>query len=121
MKPALALISLFLIASCAGVERRNRISLVGDWRYADAIQSCQYSFKGDGSFTGDVKQRARMVSKFTGRWTVKGDALLYTYISDAFGRIPAGATDRDRLVEMKKDSFLIQAANGERRRYLRIH
>jgi hypothetical protein len=121
MKPALALISLFLIASCVSLERWNRILLVGDWRYADAIQSCQYSFKGDGSFTGDVKQRAKMVSKFTGRWTVKGDALLYTYISDAFGRIPAGATDRDRLLEVKRDSFLIQAANGERRRYLRIH
>ena len=49
----------------------------------------------------------------------KANALLYTYTSDAFGRIPAGTTDRDRLVEMKADSFLIQAANGDRRRYFR--
>jgi hypothetical protein len=41
-------------------------------------------------------------------------------MSDEFDRIPAGATDRDQLVEVTKDSFLIQAANGERRRYLRV-
>ena len=120
MKPVLALISFLFVASCAGVEWRSRASLVGNWRYADETQVCQYSFKGDGSFAGEVRFRSKMVSKFTGRWTLKGDALLYTYISDAYGRIPAGTTDRDQLLEIKKDSFLIRAANGARRRYSRM-
>jgi hypothetical protein len=93
---------------------------VGDWRYADQIQSCQYSFKSDGSFTGSVKQRKKLVSKFTGRWSITDQTLHYRYLSDVLGSIPAGATDQDQLLEVKRDHFLIQAANGERRRYVRI-
>jgi hypothetical protein len=51
---------------------------------------------------------------------VNGNALLYTYLSDALGRIPAGATDRDKLLGIQKDFFLIEAADGSRRRYLRV-
>jgi hypothetical protein len=68
-----------------------------------------------------VRLRNRLVSRFTGRWSIKGQSLHYTYLSDALGRIPAGATDRDELLEVKKDSFIIQAVNGDRRRYLRMH
>ncbi|MEY2572330.1 MAG: hypothetical protein QOJ87_543 [Verrucomicrobiota bacterium] len=120
MKSFLAVFSLFAIASCASVERGTRSELVGHWRYVDSSQSCDYSFKDDGSFTGAVKHQKKVVSKFTGRWSVKNGALLYTYMSDEFDRIPAGATDRDQLVEVTKDSFLIEATNGERRRYLRV-
>lgn len=98
----------------------NRNSLVGEWRYADQTQSCHYAFKEDGTFTGEVIYRTRLISKFKGRWTVNGNALLYTYLSDALGRIPAGATDRDKLLGIQKDSFLIEAADGSRRRYLRV-
>jgi hypothetical protein len=46
--------------------------------------------------------------------------LLYTYVNDELGRIPAGATDRDKLLRVQSDSFLIEAADGSRRQYLRI-
>ena len=39
------------------------------------------------------------------------------YLSDDLGRIPAGATDRDKLLSVERDSFLIEAADGSRRRY----
>jgi hypothetical protein len=121
MKAVLAFISLFLLAACATIDSPGRArQLVGDWRYTDQVQSCQYSFKSDGSFTGEVRLRKKLISKFKGRWSVRGQALLYNYESDALGRIPAGATDRDQLLEIGKDSFVIQAANGERRRYGRI-
>lgn len=74
----------------------------------------------DGSFTGDVRLRKKLISKFNGRWSVRGQTLLYSYVGDELGRIPAGATDRDQLLEIKNDSFVIQAANGDRRRYVRI-
>ena len=120
MKAAVAIISVLLIAACANVESQSRArQLVGNWRYADEVQSCRYAFSSDGSFTGAVRLRGRLVSKFSGRWSITGQSLHYTYLSDALGRIPAGATDRDELLEVKQDSFVIQAANGERRRYLR--
>jgi len=121
MKAVVAFVSILLIAACANVEsqRRSR-QLVGNWRYADELQSCRYSFNRDGSFTGEVRLQERLVSKFTGRWSIKGQSLHYTYLSDALGSIPAGATDRDELLEVKKDSFIIRAANGDRRRYVRM-
>lgn len=121
MKAVLAFISLLFLVACASFDSPDRArQLVGNWRYRDEVQSCQYSFKSDGSFTGEVKLRKKLISNFKGRWSVLGQTLLYSYMSDALGRIPAGATDRDRLLEIKKDFFLIQAANGDRRRYVRI-
>jgi hypothetical protein len=121
MKVFLAFISLLSLAACATLESPRRSQqLVGNWRYADRVQSCRYSFESDGSFTGEVKLRAKLISKFKGRWSVQGQTLLYSYVSDALGRIPAGATDRDQLLEIGKDSFVIQAANGDRRRYVRV-
>jgi len=120
MKAVVACISILLIAACANVESQRRArQIVGNWRYVDDLQSCRYSFSSDGSFTGEVRLRARLVSKFAGRWSITGQSLNYTYFSDALGRIPTGATDRDELLEVKQDSFVIRAANGERRRYLR--
>ena len=120
MKSIVALVSLFLLASCANVETGRHTALVGDWLYADDVQSCRYSFESDGTFRGEVRLNNRPVSRFKGTWAVNGDALLYRYLSDVFGRIPAGASDRDRLLEIGRDSFLIQAANGDQRRYRRV-
>jgi hypothetical protein len=119
MKIALFLICC-LLASCAGLPSGGGQPLVGEWRYADSVQSCRYHFKKDGRFVGEVRLRAKLVSKFTGTWAVQADRLLYTYLSDELGRIPAGATDRDTLLSVERDSFLIEAADGSRRRYLRI-
>jgi hypothetical protein len=119
MKVVVLLITC-LLASCASLPPQARIPLVGEWRYADNVQSCRYHFKSDGHFSGEVRLRGKLASKFTGTWDVQGDLLLYQYISDELGRIPAGATDRDKLLSVEKDSFLIEAADGSRRRYLRI-
>ena len=106
---------------CASSDQRARMPFVGDWIYSDKVQSCRYSFSGDGSFEGEVEQNGARVSRFTGRWTVKDGALLYTYLGDEFGRIPVGTVDRDEVLEVTSNSFRIRAANGERRRYRRIH
>jgi hypothetical protein len=119
MKFALVLIP-WLLAACVGFDPKGEKTVVGEWRYADNIQSCRYHFKRDGTFSGQVKVKGRLVSDFTGTWTVEGDRLLYTYRSDTLGRIPTGATDRDKLLSVQKDSFLIEAADGNRRRYSRI-
>jgi hypothetical protein len=119
MKAVLALFSLLAIASCATIDSRAGSRLVGDWRYSDKLQSCHYSFRPDGSFSGEVMQRGRLALKFTGRWRVEKEAILYVYLSEAHDRIPPGTTDRDQLLELRKDWFVIQAADGERRRYLR--
>jgi hypothetical protein len=113
-------LTVCLLASCAGLQPASSSSLVGEWRYADKIQACHYVFDQDGTFHGDVVYHGKTISKFTGRWSVRRDTLLYTYTSDALKRIPAGAIDRDRLVRVEKDFFIIEAADGSRRKYLRV-
>lgn len=112
--------ALCLLASCANFRASEKDSLVGRWRYADDTQSCLYAFRPDGTFTGEVNFRAKLVSKFKGRWAVKGDVLSYNYINDVLGRIPPGAIDHDKLLRVEKGSFLIEAADGSQRRYFRI-
>lgn len=108
------------MASCAGLQSISPSRLVGEWRYADKIQGCHYVFNRDGTFKGEVVYHARLISKFTGRWSVEGNALHYTYVSDAFDKIPAGATDRDKLLSVHREFFIIEAADGSQRKYLRI-
>ena len=122
MKLALTSVALLLLVSCATVTVTNpkQAALVGQWLYADEVQRCRYSFAANGTFSGEVRLHGREISRFTGRWNVEGDRLLYTYIGDTYGRIPPGARDQDRLLEVTTDSFFIEAANGERRRYRRV-
>jgi Lipocalin-like domain len=119
MKVFLALI-LCLLASCAGLQSPSPSSLVGEWRYADKIQGCHYVFDRNGTFSGDVTYHGKTISKFTGRWSVDGNTLHYTYASDSLDRIPPGATDRDKLLSVHSEFFIIQAADGSKRRYLRV-
>ena len=121
MKAILALFPLLALSSCAIIDRQTKSQLVGDWRYSDQNQSCHYSFRSDASFSSEVTRRKKLILKFTGRWKIEGSALNYVYLTEAFGRIPRGTTDRDQLLEVKKDSFLIQAANGDRRRDVRVN
>lgn len=119
MKAILAL-TLLCLASCAGLPSRSASSLAGEWRYIDQIQGCHYVFDPNGTFKGDVIYRGKTISKFTGRWSVRGDTLHYVYVRDALGRIPAGAIDRDKLLSVQKEFFVIEAADGKRRKYLRV-
>ena len=113
-------LAFLLLVSCVSIERATANRLAGEWLYADKTQSCRYIFNRDGTFNGEVLVRAKLISKFTGRWGVEGHTLSYRYESDLLGKIPPGALDRDNLLAVRKDSFTIEAANGSRREYRRI-
>jgi len=120
MRIAFAL-TIFLIAgACAHVGREGSNALVGQWRYADAIQSCHYVFKRDGSFSGEVVYKGKKVSQFQGKWFVEADHLFYDYTGDVLGTIAAGSQDNDKLVVVAENYFVIEARDGSKRRYNRI-
>ena len=120
MKNLRLLAFCFLLASCATVSRDPSLALAGEWLYEDPAQSCRYVFRKDGTFSGEVKQGGRAVSRFTGKWSVSGDALLYEYTADALGTIAPGTRDRDTLLKAERDEFVIEARNGSQRTYRRI-
>ena len=117
---AVIVLAVCLLSSCAGLPSRYPSSLVGEWRYADRIQGCHYVFDQNGTFHGDVVYHGKTISRFTGRWSVKDNTLLYTYVRDALGRIPAGAIDRDKLLSVENEFFVIEAADGHQRKYRRV-
>ena len=119
MRP-IVLLALCLLASCAGLQRNAADTLVGEWQYRDDIQAGRYVFNRDGTFKAEVVYHGQLISKATGLWAIEGSNLNYTYISDELDRIPAGATDRDKLLSVRPEFFLIEAADGKRRKYLRI-
>lgn len=107
-----------LLCSCATIEPQRQ--LVGEWRYADAKQSCHYIFAADGTFRGDVLYRGRTISRFHGRWSVAKSTISYRYAGDELGRIPAGTIDSDMLLRVDRDAYLIRAADGSERKYVRV-
>lgn len=60
------------------------------------------------------------ISDFTGKWFLANSSIFYEYTGDTKGSIPAGTKDRDRLLEIAKDHFVIRAADGSERRYVRV-
>ena len=118
LRTAVALVAL-IVGGCATAGNDAPSKLVGTWRSQNGAQTAQYVFAGDGTFTGTVAANGRVVSDFTGRWSLKEGAILYDYTGDKLGSIPAGTKDRDKLLSIGPDRFMIEAADGSKRQYVR--
>ena len=116
----LLLLTVFFAASCATVGEKAESTLVGRWRWTDSRHTAEYVFLRDGTFTGFVTSDGALLSKFTGKWAVREGAILYKYTSDKTGRIQVGTKDRDKLITAAHDHFVIEAADGSVRKYLRV-
>jgi hypothetical protein len=119
LKAVLALVAL-LGASCATLERSRESKLVGQWRTTNPRATVDYTFVKDGTFSGRVTSEGTIVANFTGKWSLTADEILYDYISDTVGTIAPGTRDRDKLLTIAADHFVIEARDGSRRKYLRI-
>lgn len=108
-----------LSVSCATVSDDPAAKLVGRWQSQTQAQTAEYVFKPNGTFTGTVAASGTIVSNFTGRWSLKAGVILYDYTGDTLGRIPAGTKDQDKLLSIAADHFMIEAADGSRRKYVR--
>jgi hypothetical protein len=119
LKLVLALCALIL-ASCATVGEREENKLVGRWRSTDRQHTAEYAFFENGTFNGSVTGGGALVSKFTGKWLVRDGAILYEYTADEMRRIPVGTKDRDKLLRIGRDQYIIEAADGTVRKYIRV-
>lgn len=116
----LALLAVICISGCTAIGPRSQASLVGRWRYQNPQQMVEYVFAKDGTFIGHVSARGMVVADFTGKWSLTPDAILYEYTSDKKGTISPGTRDRDELVSLASDAYVIQARDGQQRKYVRI-
>ena len=118
MKPSLALIFLFIPILAISAPKQGQ--LVGHWRYTDANQTCDMTFAADGTFSGKISRDGAVAWKYAGKWSLADTNLNYEYTESSLERIPVGTTDRDTLVEITKDYYVIEARDGSRRKYARV-
>ncbi|CAN5537215.1 hypothetical protein BH18VER1_BH18VER1_17170 [soil metagenome] len=119
LRIALALFAL-VVGSCATTRHSAARQLVGQWRATTQSRTAQYDFAADGTFTGSVTSGGRIIADFSGRWSVTNGAILYIYTDDKKGAIAPGTKDRDELLRVADDHFIIRTADGSERRYLRV-
>lgn len=119
IKPLVLLFALCAVG-CVTTAVRPEATLVGRWRYQNAQQLAEYIFAQDGSFVGHVSSRGVVVADFTGKWSLTPEAIVYEYTSDKKGSIAPGTRDRDQLVSLGPDAYVIQARDGSQRKYVRV-
>ncbi len=111
----------FLVASCASVGEKTESKLIGRWHSVDQRgHTAELAFLGNGTFSGSVSgDDGSLISQFTGRWLLRDGVILYHYMGDKTGRIRVGTKDRDKVLRIGRDYFVIEAADGSVRKYVR--
>lgn len=95
--------------------------LAGTWKRVNSEYglTVNLTFKADGTYTGNVEVGGKANGSFSGKWAVKEGMLLYEYTQSTDPNIPAGTKDEDRIIEINKDSYIIESALG-RETYYRV-
>jgi hypothetical protein len=104
------------------MEPSNAITpdrLLGRWRHTDRSLVLDWTYRGDGTFAGIVTQAGKHISDCTGTWWLEGGTLISIYESDSSGLVEAGYKDRDRILELQSEYFLVQTTGGPKRRFTR--
>lgn len=114
------LLAAFFAQSCSTVGEKSKSGLVGRWQWVDSRHTAEYVFFENGNFTGYVTGDGALLSKFTGKWLLRDGVIFYEYTSDKMGRILVGTKDRDKVLELVHDHFVIEAADGSVRKYVRV-
>lgn len=120
MNVRLASVLLMLATSFVLADSPNRDRLIGHWRHVSEEKIADIIFNRDGTYSGRVAHRGAVVWEFGGNWSVAGEVLTCEYTRSSCENIPAGTTDRDKLLELAKNYYLIEAMGGMRRAYSRV-
>jgi hypothetical protein len=110
----------FLLVSAAGFAAPSKEQFVGHWRYLGDTQTVDYTFRADGTFTGNMSEDGKVVLQYTGKWSIEGDKLKYEYISSKPKVIDAGTTDLDTITEVTRDYYIIETKYYAKRQYSRV-
>lgn len=120
MKPRYLLTFAFFLPLFAMAAPRLSETLIGQWHYANAKESCTLTFHPDGTFAGTVSEKSKVIWRFAGRWSVSRNLLHYEYTSSSRKETPRGTTDEDKVIEVTPQHLIITAADGKRRTYERV-
>jgi hypothetical protein len=96
--------------------------LIGHWRRLDPPKEllAEITFAPDGTFSARATTHERLFAKARGKWTLQNNTLYYEYTSSSTWRVRIGTKDRDRILDITKDYFVVQNIDGERHRWNRF-
>lgn len=112
---------VFVLLTCAAsLASPTKDQLIGHWRCTHKQLTSEHTFRADGTFTGSVAEDGKVAWTYAGKWSVVGNILNYEYTESSLERIPVGTIDRDKLIEVTKDYYVIEARDGSRRKCSRV-
>lgn len=110
-----------------GAEARNypnlASSLIGSWKHVNSEKekTIQLNFYTNGKYDGHLKQKKTIAIDFSGTWKIKDSTLYYVYEKSSSNSASKGDTDKDIIIDITNDFFIIQTINGEIKKYNRIN
>jgi hypothetical protein len=114
-------LTLLLVTSAHAQGGFASTQLIGHWRFADeAGTSCDMRFNKDQTFSGKIVKDGRLFWEFTGRWVFSGRTLRYEYVTSSLEKVRPGATDKDEIIEIGPNHYVVRAFDGSKRKYVRV-
>jgi hypothetical protein len=102
------------------VDKVTREQLIGHWIFSDEKVSSEYTFKADGTFTGNIAQDGTVVWEMAGKWSLDGSIINYEITKSSEDQVGTGARDQDRITGIAKDYYMVDAGNGGQRKFVRV-
>ena len=111
---------VMIVPSQAGLSSLEK-KLVGEWQHEEKEGvMAHYVFRGNGSYTAELRREAELIRRFEGLWRVDGEMIVYTYISDSLAQVPVGTVEKDQILRISNDSYTIEAGDHLQRTYFRV-
>jgi len=94
--------------------------LVGAWRNVEnSVLVTEITFRQDGSFFSKIVKNGEVYGEIEGKWLTRGNFLYYLYNKVSPPRVPVGTRDKDTIVEITKDYFIVYSVNQRTRKYVK--
>jgi hypothetical protein len=111
---------IVLLTCAAAMANPTKDPLIGHWRTGDQKLGDEHTFRVDGTFAGHVTEDGKVAWQYSGKWSLVGNILNFEYTKSSLERIPVGTTDREKLIEITKDYYVIEERDGNRDKYSRV-
>jgi len=93
---------------------------VGHWLYKSADAIATLAIEADGTWSGTLTLPGQPEDRFEGRWTTDGEFIYWFYTKSSTPKIKPGAQDKDKIVEVGKDYFVLHTQHDHQPKYVRV-
>jgi hypothetical protein len=106
------------LAVADGYSRNPR--LVGHWTYKGPEASSILIISKDGTWSGTVTLPDQPEAQFEGKWLTDEEHIYWLYTKSSSPKVKPGGRDKDKLVEITEDFFVVDTRSNRRVKYIRV-